>query len=119
VYAVANKEERAIGFQGDRLRILRKRAKLSQEALAAFLEVNQQEVSEWEHGKIPETKNITKMLNYFKVRPDYLFNFSDDPDLPPEPPPQPEFIDDLITALGENDFDKIQQILARARKLKK
>lgn len=119
MYSVANDQERVIGFQGERLRILRKRAKLSQEALAAFLDVNQQEVSDWEHGKIPETKNITKILNHFKVRPDYLFNFSDDPDLPPEPPPPPDFVDDLLVALGENNFDKVQQILARARKLKK
>lgn len=108
-----------IGFSGANLRKLRKSKGLSQTDLAVELGVHQQEVSDWEVGTvIPETPNILKILDFFKARPDYIFNVSEDASLETANQPKEVFKDELATAVSEDDLDKLEKIAARLRKLK-
>lgn len=55
------------------LRRLRKRAGLSQDALAEKLSVARQTVSSWEHGvHLPDVDKVIALANYFHVTTDYL-----------------------------------------------
>lgn len=111
-------EQQSITFHGDRLRKLRKKEGLSQGALAEILNVNQQEISDWELGLIPETKNILKIIIHFKVRPDYLFGVAENWELETAVPTSPPFVDELADAVTEHDLDKLDEIVARLRQLK-
>lgn len=121
MYAVAN-DIVEVGFQGARLRFLREKEQLSQPALAEKLEVNQQEISAWEVGKAPpDTKNVLKIVRFFKVRPDFLFNIADDWKLETASAPSSQFQDDLAaavtvaTGLTKDDLDKLEEIITRLR----
>ena len=58
---------------GEKLQFLRKEKGMSQEKLAAELEVSRQAVSKWELDlTLPETENIIKIGKIFQVSYDYL-----------------------------------------------
>ena len=66
----------------------RKKAMLSQEALAERLGVSRQAISKWETGEaMPEVTKLLQLAQTFGVTTDWLLN--DDAPLP-EPSPQPE-----------------------------
>ena len=68
---------------GEKLQKLRKDAGMSQEELAARLEVSRQAVSKWERDSgYPETEKIVRMGRLFHVTMDYLLN-EESPDSPP------------------------------------
>lgn len=74
---------------GEKLQKLRKEAGMSQEELAARLEVSRQAVSKWERdGGYPETDKIVRMGKLFHVTMDYLLN-EDAPDTPAAAPAGP------------------------------
>ena len=67
---------------GEKLQKLRKEAGMSQEELAARLDVSRQAVSKWERDSgYPETEKIVRMGKLFHVTMDYLLN-EDTPDSP-------------------------------------
>ncbi len=69
----------------------RKRAKLSQEELAAVVGVSRQAVSKWELGDaVPEVDKLLALARAFGVTTDELLSESDPPQPEPEPEPQPE-----------------------------
>jgi len=58
---------------GRKLQWQRKKNRLSQEALAAELEVSRQAVSKWEQdGALPDAANIVRIARLFRVGTDYL-----------------------------------------------
>lgn len=66
----------------EKLLHLRKREGLSQEDLAAHLEVSRQAVSRWEMGTaLPDAPNLLRISKRFGVTVDFLLNDSE-----PEPP---------------------------------
>lgn len=58
----------------EKLRILRKNNNLSQEELAAKLQVSRQAISKWETGTIPDIDNILKISTFFNCSTDYLLS---------------------------------------------
>lgn len=57
----------------EKIQKLRKEYKLSQDQLAAALDVSRQSVSKWELGdSIPEVDKILQLSNFFQVSTDYL-----------------------------------------------
>jgi len=57
----------------DRLKDLRQEKGLSQNSLAALLNIKQANVSRWESGKQePTASNILLIANFFNVTTDYL-----------------------------------------------
>ena len=57
----------------EKLMRLRKREGLSQEELAAYLEVSRQAVSRWEQGTaLPDAGNLRKLRQRFSVSIDWL-----------------------------------------------
>lgn len=74
---------------GEKLQKLRKEAGMSQEELAARLDVSRQAVSKWERDSgYPETEKIVRMGRLFHVTMDYLLN-EDTPDSPGTAPAGP------------------------------
>ena len=59
----------------EKLKMLREDKNLSQQQLAALLQVNQTTVSTWELGrKLPDFINIVKISKFFGVTSDYLLD---------------------------------------------
>lgn len=58
----------------EKLRILRKNNNLSQEELAAKLQVSRQAISKWETDTIPDIDNILKISTFFNCSTDYLLS---------------------------------------------
>lgn len=74
---------------GEKLQKLRKEAGMSQEELAARLDVSRQAVSKWERDSgYPETEKIVRMGKLFHVTMDYLLN-EESPESPPPAPAGP------------------------------
>ncbi len=64
---------------GERIKELRKRAKINQEELGAKLEVTGAAVGSYERGKRePSIESIKKMCEIFNVSSDYLLGMTDD-----------------------------------------
>lgn len=58
---------------GEKLKLLRKQKRLSQEQLASQLTVSRQAISKWElDNSFPNTKNIIQLSKLFDVSTDYL-----------------------------------------------
>ena len=58
---------------GNKIQSCRKRAGLSQEALARELGISRQAVSRWETGEaIPDTEKVIQLSRLFQVSTDYL-----------------------------------------------
>ena len=62
----------------DKLQKLRKQNGLSQEQLAAQLNVSRQAISKWEQGTLPDMNNIINVSRYFDCSLDYLINENDE-----------------------------------------
>lgn len=62
----------------DKLQKLRKKNGLSQEQLAAQLNVSRQAISKWEQGTLPDMNNIINVSRYFDCSLDYLINENDE-----------------------------------------
>lgn len=65
-------------FFSDKLQKLRKQNGLSQEQLAAQLNVSRQAISKWEQGTLPDMNNIINVSRYFDCSLDYLINENDE-----------------------------------------
>ena len=79
----------------------RKRAGLSQEALADALGVTRQAVSKWETGKsVPDTENIRRMARLLAVSADYFLGDAGTPGDAPAGAVPPEKPDTLPEKLG-------------------
>lgn len=64
---------------GERIKDLRKKAKMNQEDLGAILEVTGAAVGSYERGKRePSIESIKKMCEIFNVTSDYLLGMTDD-----------------------------------------
>ena len=73
---------------GERIRALRMRQSLSQEALAEKLEVSRQSVSKWEtDGAIPDLDKLVKLSEVFAVTLDELVRGGEPRQAPPPVPP--------------------------------
>lgn len=58
---------------GTKISFCRKKARLSQEALATRLNISRQAVSHWETGEaVPDTEKIVQLSRLFQVSTDYL-----------------------------------------------
>ncbi|HHW95438.1 MAG TPA: helix-turn-helix transcriptional regulator [Mogibacterium sp.] len=58
---------------GEKLYKLRKRESISQEMLADSINVSRQTISKWEQDSVtPDTANLVKICNYFKVPIEYF-----------------------------------------------
>ena len=63
---------------GKRLKELRSAKKLSQGAIASYLNISQQAVGKWEKGlSAPDPDTIKTLADYFDVSKDYLLGHSD------------------------------------------
>ena len=61
---------------GNKIRELRKKKGITQEALASVLSVSPQAVSKWESGlTYPDTEMIPVIAGYFEVSMDILFDY--------------------------------------------
>ena len=66
----------------ERVKELRKKNYLTQEALAKVLGVRQDAISSYERGKnYPEVRNLLILADYFGVSLDYLMGRTDDPEV--------------------------------------
>lgn len=75
---------------GQRLQELRRKAGMSQDALAERLEVSRQAVSKWERDEaMPETDKVLRIAQLFDVSLDSLLLGRTDP--APQSPPQPRY----------------------------
>ena len=62
-----------------RLRLLRKKAKMTLEDVAKLIGVSYQTVSNWENGVTePDIQSIKKLASYFSVTTDYLLEQDND-----------------------------------------
>ena len=69
----------------EKIQSLRKKAGMSQEALAERLGVSRQAVSKWESGQsLPDTEKLIRLSDLFQVSTDYLLK-----DAPEAPAPAP------------------------------
>ncbi len=58
---------------GEKLQILRKENRMSQEKLAERINVSRQAISKWEKGvAVPDTDNIVQLSKFFQVPIEYL-----------------------------------------------
>lgn len=117
MYVVVVDTLTTVGFNGERLRKLRKRDHMSQAALGEAIEKNQQEISAYEVGEVvPETKTIIQLAQLFNVTTDYLLNLSAEPEREHESRQQPKLINDLQAAIAEHNPGKAADIFARLLK---
>ncbi len=77
---------------GEKIAFCRKRAGLSQEELAARLELSRQAVSRWETGAaVPDTEKVVQLCRLFQVSADYLLlDEIESPEHGKEKGPKPE-----------------------------
>lgn len=76
---------------GQRLQVLRRKAGMSQDALAEKLEVSRQAVSKWERDEaMPETDKVIRIARLFGVSLDSLLLGREEGKTQEEPPRQPE-----------------------------
>ncbi len=76
----------------DKIYFCRKKARLSQEALAEHIGVSRQAISKWETGEAaPEITKLPLLASVFQVTADWLLDDSAEPpeDMPPEDPQEP------------------------------
>lgn len=75
----------------EKIVMCRKRAFLSQDALAELVGVSRQAVSKWETGDaLPETSKLPLLAEIFGVSIDWLLSDSDEPYQKPTPPEPPQ-----------------------------
>lgn len=75
---------------GEKLQRLRKSRGLSQEQLAAELQLTRQAISRWELNEtIPDTENVIRLARFFAVTTDYLLLDEIEPPPRSAPPPGP------------------------------
>jgi transcriptional regulator with XRE-family HTH domain len=70
---------------GEKLQLLRKQKRLSQEKLSEQLKVSRQAISKWELGEsLPDIENVVNLSKLFGVSIDYLLNdeISNEKDIP-------------------------------------
>lgn len=80
---------------GQRIRMARKRRKLSQPALAGLLEISPQAVSQWETGKTgPERQMIPAITKILRITEHWLFHGQE-----PLPPLEPDEFDVFLEQL--------------------
>ena len=66
----------------ERVRELRRKNYMTQEALGKVLGVRQDSISTYESGKFyPEVRNLLALADYFDVSLDYLMGRTDDPEV--------------------------------------
>lgn len=66
----------------ERIKELRRKNGLSQEALGNILNVKQDAISTYERGKnYPEVRNLVILADFFGVSIDYLLGRTDDPEV--------------------------------------
>ena len=71
--STGNFKEAKMTFASDKLKILRKRKKLTQNELANLLGISQKSYSNWENNKAePTLENIVKLANILETTTDEL-----------------------------------------------
>lgn len=94
----------------DRLKELRKSAKISGEALGKIVGVQKSSISNWEKGRnFPETKTIQLLAEFFNVTVDYLMGNPE----PREDSSTKEYID--VTGLSDEDIEALSLIVERLK----
>ncbi len=95
-------------FIGERIRSLRERRGLSQEALAQAIGVSTNTISRWETATYkPSLEDLQKLAEFFDVRLSSL--------LPPEEEPvEPTHMQALLSATGDLHEDDIQELISFA-----
>ena len=94
---------------GEKLQNLRKKAGMSQDALAERLEVSRQAVSKWERDEaMPETEKVIRIARLFGVSLDELLM-----DKQEEPEPQPRFEPPCYQAYRPSPEARLEQFLRR------
>lgn len=84
-----------------RIKLLRKEKKLTQQNLADFLEVRRSTYGEYERGKImPPYDKIQRLADYFNVSVDYLMGATNF-----------KTLDEKIDTIAKRDITDIKQVL--------
>ena len=88
---------------GEKIAAQRRKLGLSQEELAARLNVTRQAVSKWETGtSTPELETLVALAKTFGVTTDYLLSVEESPEPAAEPQPEtPDILDKLPGTLGK------------------
>ena len=64
---------------GENIKTLRKAQDITQEKLAAYLNISYQAISKWENGTaLPDITLVPKIANFFGVSSDYLLGINAD-----------------------------------------
>lgn len=100
---------------GERLKMLREKAGVSQQKIADMVGLTQQAVGKWENDKAePDLATVTKLAEIFDCSTDYLLGKSDDPH-----PPDPDIKDAPLAFMGNTnglDLGELEKIINRAVK---
>ena len=71
----------------ERVKELRRKKGVTQEALGKILGIRQDAISTYEHGKnYPEVRKLVALADFFEVSLDYLMGRTDDPEVHQLPP---------------------------------
>jgi len=97
--------------RGQRIAQMRKRRRLTQQAMAEKLGVSYRAYQTWEAGKMPEWPNVEKLATFFRVKPEYIIG-----DTTPGPDEAPQ-LDRLERRLVELD-EKVTQLLEIASQIR-
>ncbi len=100
---------------GERLKMLREKAGVSQQKIADMVGLTQQAVGKWENDKAePDLATVAKLAEFFDCSTDYLIGKSDDPH-----PPDPDIKDSPLAFMGNTnglDLGELEKIINRAVK---
>jgi len=100
---------------GERLKMLREKAGVSQQKIADIVDLTQQAVGKWENNKAePDLATVAKLAEFFDTTTDYLLGKSDDPH-----PPDPDIKDSPLAFMGNTNginLEELEKVINRAVK---
>ena len=87
----------------EKMKLLRKQRKITQEQLAIGIGVERSSIGKYETGTQPSTEIISRLADFFDVSVDYLLGRSDNPVKPVKDPKSKISDDDVKVALFGGD----------------
>jgi transcriptional regulator with XRE-family HTH domain len=100
---------------GERLKMLREKAGVSQQKIADIVDLTQQAVGKWENNKAePDLATVAKLAEFFNTTTDYLLGKTDDPH-----PPDPDIKDSPLAFYGNTNginLEELEKVINRAVK---
>lgn len=92
--------------RGQRIAQMRKRRRMTQQAMAEALDVSYRAYQTWEAGTMPEWSNVEKLAKFFRVKPEAIIGEAE-----PGPEEAPQ-LDRIEQALSNGLAEKVDQVLA-------